>query len=111
MDKKFDEDVELIRNWHLMWSKFYFYKKPEQKLKTQDLLKKMGHKTLIVELQDKISVIPPSLEKYNLSIGTKKMSLNYTPNFEFDWNLNWVIFLVYVQSKSFFQTSLYPHQT
>ena len=27
VDKKFDEDVELIRNWHLMWSKFYFYKK------------------------------------------------------------------------------------
>ena len=27
VDKKFDENVELIRNWHLMWSKFYFYKK------------------------------------------------------------------------------------
>ena len=27
VDKKFNENVELIRNWHLMWSKFYFYKK------------------------------------------------------------------------------------
>ena len=27
VDKKFDENIELIRNWHLMWSKFYFYKK------------------------------------------------------------------------------------
>ena len=47
---------------------------------TQDLLKKMGHKTLTVELQDKISVIPSSLEKYNLSLGTNMMSLNYTYN-------------------------------
>ena len=30
---------------------------------TQDLLKKMGHKTLTVELQDKISVIPSSWRK------------------------------------------------
>ena len=27
VDQKFDENIELIRNWHLMWSKFYFYKK------------------------------------------------------------------------------------
>ena len=27
VDKKFDESIELIRNWHFMWSKFYFYKK------------------------------------------------------------------------------------
>ena len=27
VDKKFNENVELIRNWHLMLSKFYFYKK------------------------------------------------------------------------------------
>ena len=27
VDKKFDEDVELIRNWHLMWSTYYFHKK------------------------------------------------------------------------------------
>ena len=47
---------------------------------TQDLLKKMGHKTLTVELQDKISVIPSSLEKYNLSLGTNMVSLNYTYN-------------------------------
>ena len=49
---------------------------------TQDLLKKMGHKTLTVELQDKISVIPSSLEKYNLSLGSNMMSLNYTTMFK-----------------------------
>ena len=27
VDKKYDLDIELIRNWHYMWSKFYFYKK------------------------------------------------------------------------------------
>ena len=27
VDKKLDENIELIRNWHFMWSKFYFYKK------------------------------------------------------------------------------------
>ena len=47
---------------------------------TQQLLKKMGHKKLTVELQDKISKIPSSLEKYNLSIGSNMVSLNYTYN-------------------------------
>ena len=27
VDRKYDLDIELIRNWHYMWSKFYFYKK------------------------------------------------------------------------------------
>lgn len=27
VDKKFNYEIELNRNWHLMWSKFYFYKK------------------------------------------------------------------------------------
>ena len=27
VDKQYDLDIELIRNWHYMWSKFYFYKK------------------------------------------------------------------------------------
>ena len=47
---------------------------------TQQLLKKMGHKKLTVELQDKISEIPASLEKYNLAIGSNMVSLNYTYN-------------------------------
>ena len=47
---------------------------------TQQLLKKMGHKKLTVELQDKILEIPSSLEKYNLSIGSNMVSLNYTYN-------------------------------
>ena len=47
---------------------------------TQQLLKKMGHKKLTVELQDKISEIPSSLEKYNLSIDSNMVSLNYTYN-------------------------------
>ena len=42
------------------------------------LLKKMGQKTLTIELQESISKIPKSLEKYNLDIGDNKMYLNYT---------------------------------
>ena len=40
----------------------------------------MGHKKLTVELQEKVNEIPSSLHKYNLSMGTNKMSLNYTYN-------------------------------
>ena len=47
---------------------------------TKELLKKMGHKKLTVELQEKVNEIPSSLHKYNLSMGTNKMSLNYTYN-------------------------------
>ena len=47
---------------------------------TKELLKKMGHKKLTVELQDKISKIPDSLEKYELVLGLKKMSIDYTYN-------------------------------
>ena len=47
---------------------------------TKELLKKMGHKKLTVELQDKISKIPESLEKYELVLGHKKMSIDYTYN-------------------------------
>tara|TARA_A100000164_G_scaffold375290_1_gene410018 strand:+ start:903 stop:1838 length:936 start_codon:yes stop_codon:yes gene_type:complete len=42
------------------------------------LLKKMGNKTLIVELQEEINQIPNSLKRYNLIVGQNKMSLNYT---------------------------------
>ena len=45
-----------------------------------ELLKKMGHKKLTVELQQEIDQIPPSLKKYNLLIGNNKMSLDYTYN-------------------------------
>jgi ABC-2 type transport system ATP-binding protein len=44
----------------------------------KELLKKMGQKTLTIELQERIEVIPKSLEKYNLKIGDNKMYLNYT---------------------------------
>jgi len=44
---------------------------------TKELLKNMGKKKLIVELQEKISKIPSTLEKYNLSLGSKMMSLEY----------------------------------
>ena len=40
----------------------------------------MGHKKLTVDLQEKVDEIPSSLQKYNLSIGSNKMSLNYTYN-------------------------------
>ena len=47
---------------------------------TKELLKKMGHKKLTVELQDKISKIPDSLDKYKLILGNTKMSIDYTYN-------------------------------
>ena len=40
---------------------------------TKELLKKMGHKKLTVELQDEISKIPDSLEKYQLVLGKNRM--------------------------------------
>ncbi|NMN68199.1 ABC-2 type transport system ATP-binding protein [Candidatus Pelagibacter ubique] len=43
-----------------------------------ELIKRMGHKKLTIELQDKILEIPKELEKYNLIINDKKMSLIYT---------------------------------
>ena len=46
--------------------------------KKSELLKKMGNKKLTVELQQEIKEIPSSLEKYNLLIGSNKMSLDYT---------------------------------
>ncbi|WP_435164873.1 ABC transporter ATP-binding protein [Candidatus Pelagibacter bacterium nBUS_28] len=47
---------------------------------TKELLKKMGHKKLTVDLQDEISKIPDSLDKYNLVLGLNKMSIDYTYN-------------------------------
>ena len=44
----------------------------------KELLKKMGQKTLTIELQERIEEIPKSLEKYNLNIGDNRMYLNYT---------------------------------
>jgi len=46
--------------------------------KTEELLKKMGHKKLTVELQEKIENLPNTLDKYNLSLGKKNMSVDYT---------------------------------
>jgi len=46
----------------------------------KELIKKMGHKKLTVELQDEITKIPEGLYKYNLDIGENKMSLVYTYN-------------------------------
>jgi len=47
---------------------------------TKELLKKMGHKKLTVDLQNEINEIPVSLNKYNLEIGKDKKSINYTYN-------------------------------
>ena len=47
---------------------------------TKELLKKMGTKKLTIELQEKILLIPDKLEKYNLTIGNNKMSLDYIYN-------------------------------
>ena len=48
--------------------------------KKEELLKRMGQKKLIVELQQEIIEIPESLKKYNLKIGNSKMSLDYKYN-------------------------------
>ena len=45
-----------------------------------DLLKRMGQKTLLIELQDKITKIPERLSKYELVIGKDQMSLIYNYN-------------------------------
>jgi len=47
---------------------------------TKELLKKMGHKKLTVDLQEQLVEIPSSLEKYNLELGSDKMSVSYTYN-------------------------------
>jgi len=47
---------------------------------TEELLKKMGHKKLTVELQEEITKIPLALDKYDLTLGENKMSLNYIYN-------------------------------
>ena len=47
---------------------------------TKELLKKMGHKKLTIDLQEKIIQIPTTLQKYNLSFTPDLMSLNYTYN-------------------------------
>ena len=46
----------------------------------KELIKKMGHKKLTIELQKKITEIPQNLLKYNLEIGDDHMSLIYTYN-------------------------------
>ena len=43
----------------------------------KELLKKMGNKTLTVELQEEIAKIPDELSKYNLTLGDNNTSLNY----------------------------------
>ncbi|MDC1033027.1 ABC transporter ATP-binding protein [Candidatus Pelagibacter sp.] len=48
----------------------------------KELIKKMGHKKLNIELQKKIIDIPKDLLKYNLEIGDEHMSLIYTYNVE-----------------------------
>ena len=47
---------------------------------TKELLKKMGHKKLTVDLQEKVLEIPNSLDKYNLVLGSNKMSVDYIYN-------------------------------
>ena len=48
--------------------------------KTDELLKKMGHKKLTINLQNELNQVPDSLETYNLEIGSDKKSVNYTYN-------------------------------
>ena len=48
--------------------------------KTDELLKKMGHKKLTINLQNELNKVPDSLEPYSLEIGSDKKSVNYTYN-------------------------------
>ena len=48
--------------------------------KTDELLKKMGHKKLTINLQNELNKVPDSLEPYNLEIGSDNKSVNYTYN-------------------------------
>ena len=48
--------------------------------KTDELLKKMGHKKLTINLQNELNKVPDSLEPYNLEIGSDKKSVDYTYN-------------------------------
>ena len=48
--------------------------------KTKELLKKMGHKKLTVELQEKVNEIPKALDQYQLSLTNDNMALDYTYN-------------------------------
>ena len=47
---------------------------------TKELLKKMGHKKLTVELQEKVNEIPKSLEQYKLLLVNDNMALDYRYN-------------------------------
>ena len=46
----------------------------------KELLKKMGHKKLTIELQEKILKIPEELKKYDLVLSDDQLSVNYTYN-------------------------------
>ena len=46
--------------------------------KKNELIKKMGQKKLIVELQQEVKQLPDSLKRYNLTVEDDMMSLNYT---------------------------------
>ncbi len=48
--------------------------------KTDELLKKMGHKKLTINLQNELNTVPNSLKIYNLEIGVDKKSVNYIYN-------------------------------
>ena len=46
----------------------------------KELIKKMGHKKLTVELQEMIEKVPEGLSRYKLNMGENNMSLIYTYN-------------------------------
>ena len=45
-----------------------------------DLMQKMGHKLLTIELQEKIETIPDSLKEFNLTITSEGQALCFTYN-------------------------------
>ena len=44
---------------------------------TSDLVRSMGQKTLLIELQEAVQALPPKLERYNLTVLNNGLSISY----------------------------------
>jgi ABC-2 type transport system ATP-binding protein len=46
--------------------------------RTAELMRKLGKKALVLELQNKLEAIPPALERYRLELGKEGLELTFT---------------------------------
>ena len=75
---KFFNNTKVLLKKHNAYLKRYTYSLVLEIIVVEDkkeLIKKMGHKKLNIELQEKITEIPKDLAKYNLEIDDEHMSL------------------------------------